>query len=86
VELAARIERIDFGSVADNDVPSSGPRADVILGNSDRLETFGVNWYVNRWVKIQANIIRETLDDPSQGPLPSQPSFWSQVIRFQFSM
>jgi phosphate-selective porin OprO/OprP len=86
VELAARIERIDFGPVADNDVPSSGPRADVILGNSDRLETFGVNWYVNRWVKIQANIIRETLDDPSQGPLPSQPSFWSQVIRFQFSM
>ena len=33
--------------------------------------TLGVNWWVNRWVKIQANFIREKLDDPSLGPLPS---------------
>jgi hypothetical protein len=26
-----------------------------------------VNWYVNRFFKIQANFIREKLDDPSQG-------------------
>jgi phosphate-selective porin len=45
-----------------------------------------VNWYVNRWFKIQANFIRETLDDPSQGPLPSKPSFNSRAVRFQFSM
>jgi phosphate-selective porin OprO/OprP len=86
VEVAARVERIRFGSVADDDVPSAGPRADVVLGNSDRAETFGVNWYVNRWIKVQFNLIRETIADPSQGPMPTQPSFWSQVLRFQFSM
>jgi len=41
---------------------------------------------VNHWVKIQANIIREKLDDPSQGPLPSKASLTSKAIRFMFSL
>ena len=51
-----------------------------------RSTTLGVNWYINRFFKIQANFIREKLDDPSQGPLPSKPSFNTTAIRFQFSM
>jgi phosphate-selective porin OprO and OprP len=86
VELALRLENIKFGSMADNDEPSSGPRADVVLGNSNRLQTYGVNWYLNRWVKIQLNFVRERLADPTQGPLPEQSSFWSRFVRFQFSM
>ncbi len=86
VEVAVRFERLSFGSTSDEGLPSTSPRADNILGNSDRVESYGVNWYLNRWVKIQANLVRETLDDPSQGPLPSQPSFWSRFIRFQFSL
>jgi phosphate-selective porin len=45
-----------------------------------------VNWYINRFLKVQANFVRETLDDPAQGPLPSKASFNSQMIRVQFSM
>ena len=86
VELAFRVENLGCGSVADNDVPSMSPRADVVLGNSDRAITFGVNWYLNRWIKIQANLIQETLSDPATGPLPSQPSFRSTVLRFQFRL
>jgi phosphate-selective porin OprO/OprP len=86
VELAARVERIRFGSVATDGVPSTGPRADVILGNGERVETVGVNWYANRWVKLQFNVIRETLADPAQGPSPSRPGFWSRVVRFQFML
>jgi phosphate-selective porin OprO/OprP len=86
IELAARIENLTFRSGASGEPGSTSPRADVILGNGDQVTTFGVNWYVNRWFKIQANFIRETLDDPSQGPLPSKPSFSSTAIRFQFSM
>jgi phosphate-selective porin OprO and OprP len=86
VEVAARIERIEFGSDANGDVPSQGPRADVIAGNADRVETVGVNWYPNRWLKIQFNVIRETIADPERGPLPGQPTFWSRVLRFQFAM
>jgi phosphate-selective porin OprO/OprP len=86
VELAARIERIAFGSQADDEAPSDGPRANVIRGNSDRVDTFGVNWYPNRWIKVQFNVVRDTLADPNQGPLPGRPSFWSRVFRFQVSL
>lgn len=86
IELAARVESLKFKSGASGEPGSRSPRADVILGNGNQVTTFGVNWYVNRWIKIQANLIREKLDDPSQGPLPSKASFSSKAIRFQFSL
>jgi phosphate-selective porin OprO/OprP len=86
VELAARVEALGFGSSGPGDSPSSAPRADDVLGNRDRAETFGVNWYVNRWVKIQLNMIHERLENPAQGPLPGQTGFWSHVLRFQLAL
>ena len=86
IEVAGRVENLKFRSGAAGEQGSTSPRADVILGNANRVTTFGVNWYVNRWIKIQANIINEKLDDPSQGPLPSKASFMSKVVRFQFSL
>lgn len=86
VEVAARVEALRFGSAEQNGVPSSSPRADVILGNSDRALTLGVNWYLNRWVKIQGNLIREDIEDPAQGPLPDRAGFWSRIVRFQFTL
>ena len=89
VELAARAERIRFGSV-DSDIsdvlPSTAPRAEIVLGNSDLAYTFGVNWYANRWIKVQLNLVRNTIGFPDQGPNPEQSSFWSRIVRFQFSM
>ncbi len=85
IELAVRVERIRFGAV-DDILASDAPRAEVILGNSDRVYTMGVNWYANRWIKIQANLVRNTIAFPDQGPLPSQGAFWSRLVRFQFSM
>jgi phosphate-selective porin OprO and OprP len=86
VEVAARIEKIAYGSKDNDEAPSDGPRANVIRGNSDRVDTFGVNWYPMRWIKVQFNVVRDTLADPNQGPLPAQPSFWSRVFRFQVSL
>jgi phosphate-selective porin OprO/OprP len=86
IEVAVRIERLAFDSTATGEVPSTSPRADVIVGNRNRVTTIGANWYWNPWVKIQFNLIRESLADPAQGPLPSQPAFWSRVVRFQFSL
>jgi phosphate-selective porin len=87
MELAIRFERITFSSLAADAAPnedkSTSPRADRVLGNSDEVFTFGVNWYPSRWVKIQVNLLREHLADPSQGPMPGQPSFWSRVARVQ---
>jgi phosphate-selective porin OprO/OprP len=86
VEVAARLERLAFGSAAHDEVPSDGPRANVIVGNSDVVQTYGINWYVMRWVKIQLNLMRDSIADPTQGPVPGQPVFWSRVLRFQLSL
>jgi phosphate-selective porin OprO/OprP len=86
VEFGARVESLEFKSGASGEVGSRGPRADVILGNRDKVTTIGVNWYINRFLKVQANFIRETLDDPAQGPLPSKASVTATAIRVQFSL
>jgi phosphate-selective porin OprO/OprP len=86
IEIAGRVESLKFKSGSPSEVGSRSPRADTILGNRDQVTTVGVNWYVNRWIKIQANFIREKLDDPSLGPLPSQASFTTKAIRFMFSL
>jgi phosphate-selective porin len=77
LEAATRIERLSFGNTSGHPDASSSRRAEVILGNFDRVVTFGVNWYVNRWVKLQANLIREQLHDAS---------FWSRVLRLQVAI
>ena len=86
LELAVRMEKLTFGRAATDALPSTSPRADVFSGNSDRAITVGVNWYLNRFIKAQANLIRETLTDPAAGPMPANPSFWSRVLRVQFSL
>jgi len=90
IEVAVRVERITFTSEAAEANPSepgsTSIRADVVLGNSDRVVTFGLNWYPNHWGKLQFNLVKEELTDPAQGPAPGQPSFWSKVIRFQIGL
>jgi phosphate-selective porin len=86
LELAARIERLRFGSLATGDLATLSARTDVVLPNADRAITMGVNWIPFRGVKLQANLIHETLSDPAHGPLPSRPAFWSRVMRFQIAM
>lgn len=85
IEVGARIESLKFKSGSAGEQGSRSPRADTIVGNGDQVTTVGVNWYINRYVKVQANVIREKLDDPSQGPLPSQASFTTKAMRLQFS-
>ena len=85
IEIGARIESLKFTSGSAGEQGSRSPRADTIIGNGDQVTTVGVNWYINRYFKVQANVIREQLDDPAQGPLPSQASFSTKAIRFQFS-
>ena len=43
----------------------------MVAGNSDRVVTVGVNWYLNRWVKVQFNVMHDTLRDPSQDRVPA---------------
>lgn len=85
VEVAARYERLSFDSArgADVDLPSRTPRAPNILPSGEGALTLGVNWVLNRWIKLQFNGIREHVDDPNRSPVSGGGAFWSQVARFQ---
>jgi phosphate-selective porin len=86
IELAARVEALTFGTVDGNELASTSPRADVVLGNADHASTLGVNWYPVRHLKLQLNLIHERIFDPSRGPAPANPAFWSRVLRFQLDL
>ena len=86
VELAGRYERLRFGGVPGDDIPFRNPRAVTILPVTNEVVTFGVNWFVNRWVKMQANAIREHVDDRERSPVPNGAAFWSQIVRLQIAL
>ena len=70
IELAGRYERIRMGSDFPGEPEEQNPRAVNLLENGERLWTVGLNWYLNRWMRIQLNGIRETIDDIERSPLP----------------
>ena len=86
IELAARYERLWFDSVGGTDVPTRANRAETILESGDKVLTLGVNWTVNRFVKLQFNGIREQIEDLGRNPVPKNTTgvFWSRVLRLQF--
>ncbi len=86
IELAGRYEQLRFGSSEHIVLPSASPRAPNIMGNSDRAWTIGTNWYLNRYARIQANGIRETIEDLQRVPVLNHDRFWTGILRLQFSM
>ena len=86
VELAGRYEAIRSGSAEHPGRPSRTPRAANILGNSDRAWTFGVNWYLSHYMKIQANAIREKIEDLQRVPVLGRERYWTRLVRIQFVM
>jgi phosphate-selective porin len=84
VEVAARYERLWFDSIDGTDEPFRNPRAESIFPSGDRVLTLGVNWTLNRFMKLQFNGIREHVEDPERSPVPNGAAFWSRVIRLQF--
>jgi hypothetical protein len=86
LDLAMRIDSLSFGSAGQADTPFLNPRADHVAPIERRALTGGANLYLSRWIKVQANTVREELRDPLQ-LLPLGPGpFWSTQIRLQFVM
>jgi phosphate-selective porin OprO/OprP len=86
LDLTARFDRLSFGSASPSPDAFLNPRADRVAPIGKDAVTAGVNWYVNRWVKVQANTVREQLVDPlALLPIGTTP-LWSTVVRFQVAM
>ena len=85
VELAVRLETLRFGDVV---YPGSGygfPVAAKLAANDDRVATLGVNWYLNRYFKVQGNVILEDISDPQRSPAASTDGHLrSSVLMLQF--
>jgi phosphate-selective porin len=86
VEVAGRLERIRFGGVPGDDEPFRNPRAITIMPVANQIVTVGINWYLNRWVKLQADAMREEIDDAERSPLVLGGVFWSQIVRLQIAL
>jgi phosphate-selective porin OprO and OprP len=86
IEVAGRYEGLRFASASEAEAPSWNPRAATVEANEDKVLTLGATWYLNRWVKIQANLIQEKFADPERSPIPGQSTVKSFVLRFQFVM
>ncbi|MGH9657927.1 MAG: OprO/OprP family phosphate-selective porin [Bryobacteraceae bacterium] len=86
VELATRYEQLRFGSSEHPGLPLRHNRAANILSQSDRVWTWGVNWYLNPYAKVQANAVREKVEDIQRAPLETKNRYWMWMVRLQFVM
>ena len=82
VELAGRVERVSLGN-GDSTGGFLGPRDAAILAKADDVRTAGVNWYLNDYIKLQANLIRERREAGGI-IIPGQATVWSRTLRVQF--
>jgi len=85
IEIAARYESLRFESVDKTGPAFTNPRAEHILPNQDDVFTIGVNWFLNRWVRVTFNGIREEFEDAARTPVPGTTTFWSAVGRVQLA-
>jgi phosphate-selective porin O/P len=86
VDVAARIDRLTLGSGNDTDEPFTNPRADHVAPLAKNTLTFGGNWQVHRWVRVQGNLIRETLVDSLGVRDVNTEPVWTAIMRFQFAL
>jgi hypothetical protein len=86
VELSARYDILSFNSAPGPGPPSRSPRAPTILPTGERAWTFGPTWYLNHFVKIQANAQREKLTDIERKAVFGIDTFWTGIIRLQLAM
>jgi len=86
VDITARFDRLSFTSADDSDEPFTNPRAEHVAPLAKNTWTFGATWQLNRWVRLQSNLIRETLVDPFDvRDIDTQPT-WTAAMRFQLAL
>jgi phosphate-selective porin len=64
---------------------SAGPRATHLAGPRAHVTTLGLNWYLNRHVRLDVNVIHETRYD-GEAVVRMEQLSWAPVIRFQLGL
>src|SRR5258705_11230261 len=84
VEIAGRVEQLHSSSDGAS-ASFTTPRSPLIAPRTDDVWTAGVNWYLNDYLKVQANLIREqrTLNGL---PIAGLEHFWRRTLRLQFGL
>jgi phosphate-selective porin OprO/OprP len=83
VKVGVRYDRLTFESASKEGLDFINPRAEHLTPNTDSTLTFGVTWMPIRWVKILANVIRQSIDDVTRAPITGTADYWSGLLRFQ---
>ena len=84
IQIAARYEQLRFGSSEHLGLPSRSSRAVNLVSESERVATFGVNWFLNRFTRVQFNAYREVIEDIEKTPIRGIDTYWSRYVRIQF--
>ena len=85
VEVAARLERLSIEAVAYPGGVTHGPNPRDLLANGEWVTTAGVSWFPHARVKVQGNLVIESVDDPARSPAPlGNGRFTSGIVNFQF--
>lgn len=84
VELAARLEDLALASRGAFDVPTRSTRGERVVPTGDRAVTLGVNWYLNRFLKVQAHVIRDWRRE--NGARLGGARTWSPMVRAQVAL
>lgn len=85
VEVAARLERLGFDAAIYPGGVVHGPRPEDLTANSIWVTTLGTTWFAHNRVKVQANLVRESISDPARSPAPrTNGRFTSGMFNVQF--
>jgi phosphate-selective porin OprO/OprP len=85
LELTARFERLAFDASSTPTV-TIAPPATAVAPNADRVITFGLGWYLNRYFKVTGNAVFESVTDPRRSPEPQDGRLPTAVVQFQFAL
>jgi phosphate-selective porin len=87
LEAVVRVDQLRLSSRETRGEPAfRNPRAVNLYPNDDLTLTVGLNWYLNRYLRLTGDAMRERFSDPERTLLPGEVVFWSFVARLQVKL
>ena len=87
LEAAIRVDQLRLTSrETRGEPPFRNPRAVNLYPNDDLTLTMGLNRYLNRYLRLTGDAMRERFSDPERTLLSGETVFWSFVARLQVRM